>query len=199
VAALRPEATGGAGQATPTEPARARTVATEAMPAWATPTAPARATRARATPARGGPAMSAGGLVIRTSGDGTEIVLGRRSRRREGIRWTLPKGTPDAGESVEQTAVREVEEETGLRVRIVEPVGSIRYSFVQSGTRIDKTVHHFLMVPTGGNLSDHDREFDEVRWVPVTEAVHLLSYETEREIVERATPAIAALRERGSA
>jgi 8-oxo-dGTP pyrophosphatase MutT (NUDIX family) len=171
VAALRREATGGAGQATP-----------------------ARATTSRATPA-----MSAGGLVIRTSGEAPEIVLGRRSRRREGVHWTLPKGTPDTGESVEQTAVREVEEETGLRVRIVEPVGSIRYSFVQGGTRIDKTVHHFLMVPTGGNLSDHDREFDEVRWVPVTEAVHLLSYETEREIVERATPAIAALRERGSA
>ena len=153
----------------------------------------------QAVPARAVPAMSAGGLVIRTSGREAEIVLGRRSRQREGMHWTLPKGTPDTGETVEQTAMREVEEETGLAVRIVEPVGSIRYSFVQGGTRIDKTVHHFLMVPTGGNLSDHDREFDEVRWVPVTEAVHLLSYETEREIVERATPAIAALRERGSA
>ena len=143
--------------------------------------------------------MSAGGLVIRTGGPEPEIVLGCRSRQGAGMRWTLPKGTPDQGETVEQTALREVEEETGLTVRIVEPVGSIHYSFVERGTRIDKTVHHFLMVPTGGSLAGHDREFDEVRWVPLTEAAHLLSYETEREIVERARPAIIALRERGSA
>ena len=70
---------------------------------------------------------------------------------------------------------------------------------MQAGTRVDKTVHHFLMVATGGNLADHDSEFDEVRWVPLTEAAHLLSFETEREIVERARPAIDALRERGAA
>ena len=143
--------------------------------------------------------MSAGGLVVRTAGEEPEIVLGRRNRPREGVAWTLPKGTPSAGESVEETAQREVEEEPGLAVRIVEPVGSIRYTFVQGGTRVDKTVHHFLMVATGGNLADHDAEFDEVRWVPLTEATHLLSFETEREIVERARPAIDALRERGAA
>ena len=143
--------------------------------------------------------MSAGGLVVRITGEEPEIVLGRRNRAREGVAWTLPKGTPSAGESVEETALREVEEETGLTVRIVEPVGSIRYTFVQAGTRVDKTVHHFLMVATGGNLADHDFEFDEVRWVRLTEAAHLLSFETEREIVERARPAIDALRERGAA
>ncbi len=137
-------------------------------------------------------AVSAGGLVVRRSDAGPEIVLGRRNRAREGVRWTLPKGTPATGESVEQTALREVEEETGLSVRIVEPVGSIRYSFGQHGARVDKTVHHFLMVPTGGTLADHDREFDEVRWVPLADATHLLSYETEREIVDRARPQIDA-------
>ncbi len=144
-------------------------------------------------------ATSAGGLVVRLGDEEPEIVLGRRTRQRDGTAWTLPKGTPAEGESVEQTALREVAEETGLSVRIVQPVGSIRYSFVQDGTRIDKTVHHFLMVPTGGALAGHDAEFEEVRWVPLTEAAHLLSYETEREIVERARPAIDALRERGAA
>ena len=137
--------------------------------------------------------------MIRIAQDEPEIVLGRRVRQREGSAWTLPKGTPAEGESVEATALREVEEETGLTVRIVEPVGAIHYSFVQGGTRVDKTVHHYLMVATGGSLANHDAEFDEVRWVPLTEAAHLLSFETEREIVERARPAIDALRERGAA
>ncbi len=143
--------------------------------------------------------MSAGGLVVRVSEGGPEIVLGRRNRQREGMRWTLPKGTPSAGESVEQTALREVEEETGLAVRIVEPVGSIQYSFVQGGARIDKTVHHFLMVPTGGSLTRHDHEFDEVRWVRLADAAHLLSYPTEREIVDRARPVIEAFLQRETA
>ncbi len=83
------------------------------------------------------------------------------------MRWTLPKGTPDQGETVEQTALREVDEETGLTSASSSPLGSIHYSFVQRGTRIDKTVHYFLMVPTGGDLAGHDQEFDEVRWVAV--------------------------------
>jgi 8-oxo-dGTP pyrophosphatase MutT (NUDIX family) len=144
-------------------------------------------------------ATSAGGIVVRFAGDHPEIVLGRRSRPREGVAWVLPKGTPSEGESTEQTALREVREETGLDVHIVEPVGSIHYTFVRSGSRIHKTVYHFLMVSRGGDLGSHDTEFDEVRWVPVVDAVHLLSFETEREIVERARPAIDRLRERGVA
>lgn len=142
--------------------------------------------------------MSAGGLVVKFEHPEPELLLGRRNRVRDGMTWTLPKGTPSEGESVEETALREVREETGLEVRIVEPVGSIHYRFTQSGTRIRKTVHHYLMVPVGGDLAAHDHEFDEVRWVPLSEAEHLLSYETEREIVERARPAIEALRARGT-
>ena len=66
----------------------------------------------------------------------------------------------------EETALREVEEETGLEVRITGALDSIEYWFVQSGTRIHKTVHYFLMEPTGGDLAAHDHEFDEVRWIP---------------------------------
>ena len=60
---------------------------------------------------------------------------------------------PDPGETSEQTALREVAEETGLEVRITGPLDSIEYWFVQSGTRIHKTVHYFLMEPVGGDLS----------------------------------------------
>lgn len=109
-----------------------------------------------------------------------------RHRERDGSSWTLPKGTPSDAETVEQTALREVTEETGLDVRISAPVGAIEYFFTQSGTRIHKTVHYFLMEAVGGSLDQHDHEFDDVRWVPIDEARRLLSYPTERQVVETA-------------
>lgn len=102
--------------------------------------------------------------------------------------WSLPKGTPTGAETSAETALREVEEETGLQVRIVAPVDSIHYFFVQSGRRIHKTVHYFLMEPVGGDLSQHDHEFDEVRWFDIAEAEAVMSFPTERQIVAKALP-----------
>jgi 8-oxo-dGTP pyrophosphatase MutT (NUDIX family) len=131
-------------------------------------------------------ATSAGGVVLRETPGGRELVLGRRRRERDGVTWSLPKGTPNAGETLEETALREVTEETGLLVRILATVGPIDYVFVQRGVRIHKTVHYFLMEATGGSLADHDHEFDEVRWVGLTEAEALMSFPTERRIVASA-------------
>lgn len=117
-----------------------------------------------------------------------------RRRGRDAVTWTLPKGTPDSGETVEETALREVGEETGLEVRIVAPLPSIEYDFVQDGTRIHKTVHYFLMEPTGGDLARHDHEFERVRWVAFEDAGALLSFATERELVATAGERV---RERG--
>jgi 8-oxo-dGTP pyrophosphatase MutT (NUDIX family) len=128
-------------------------------------------------------ATSAGGIVVGANRERPALVVGMRRRGRDSVTWTLPKGTPNPGEAVEETALREVEEETGLRVRIIEPVSSIQYDFVQGGTRIDKTVHYFLMAPVGGDLSRHDHEFERVRWVAFDEAPGLLSFPTERELV----------------
>jgi len=127
--------------------------------------------------------VSAGGIVWRKVGPATEVVICGRNAERT---WGLPKGTPDAGETLEQTAQREVEEETGLSVCLGAPVGSIDYWFVAGGYRIHKYVHHWLMEPTGGSLDDHDIEFDVVRWAPVGEALTLLTYKGERELLANA-------------
>jgi 8-oxo-dGTP pyrophosphatase MutT (NUDIX family) len=132
--------------------------------------------------------------VIRFLGENAQFVAGRRRRERDGATWTLPKGTPLPGETLEETALREVAEETGLKVRVVAPLDSIKYSFVQRGTRIRKTVHYFLMEPVGGSLDDHDREFEEVRWVAFDDAAGLLSFETERALVGLAAGRLPEMR-----
>jgi 8-oxo-dGTP pyrophosphatase MutT (NUDIX family) len=136
-------------------------------------------------------ATSAGGIVVRYESGQPWLVVGSRRRERDGRTWTLPKGTPKAGESREQTAIREVEEETGLQVRITYPLDSIEYWFVQSGLRIHKTVHYFLMEPIGGDLAGHDHEFDEVRWITFGSAATMLTFETERALVARAAERLA--------
>ncbi len=105
--------------------------------------------------------------------------------------WALPKGTPDSGETLSETAIRETREETGLQVAIEEPIRTITYFFVHRGTRFHKTVHFFLMRPTGGRLGDHDHEFDDVRWVGIEEALELMTHATEREVVRSAAARLA--------
>jgi 8-oxo-dGTP pyrophosphatase MutT (NUDIX family) len=139
-------------------------------------------------------ATSAGGIVIRFQDAVPQFVVGCRRRERDGAAWTLPKGTPISGETLEQTAVREVGEETGLKVRIVSPLDAIKYTFVQRGTRIHKTVHYFLMEPIGGSLEDHDHEFEEVRWISFQDAPALLSFETERSLVGLAVGRLPEMR-----
>jgi len=135
-------------------------------------------------------ATSAGGIVVRFDDGIPSLVVGARRRDRDILTWTLPKGTPNPGETREQTALREVSEETGLEVRITDELDSIEYWFVQRGTRIHKTVHYFLMEPTGGDLSRHDHEFDQVRWVRFSEVGSLLTFETERALVARAAEVV---------
>jgi 8-oxo-dGTP pyrophosphatase MutT (NUDIX family) len=134
-------------------------------------------------------AVSAGGVVFRVHGGRTEIVL---AHRREPPLWALPKGTPSAGESLEETAMRETREETGLEVVVVAPIQPIHYFFVRGSVRFHKTVHFYLMRPTGGDLDAHDHEFDEVRWLQLEEALAVMTYPTERKVVEAAVPLMSA-------
>ena len=127
--------------------------------------------------------MSAGGVVFQRAERGFEVALVGRSAQGT---WGLPKGTPDNGETVEQTAMREVAEETGIRPKMVDLIGSIQYYFVARGTRFHQTVHVFLMEADGGSLERHDHEYDLVRWFDLDEAIERLSYPNEAEIVRRA-------------
>ncbi len=140
--------------------------------------------------------VSAGGVVYRSVCGRVETVLcGRDSP----IRWSLAKGTPDPGETMEQTALREVREETGLEVQIQEPIRSIDYWFAdrESDVRYHKTVHFYLMTPIGGHTDQHDPEFDVVQWFPPDEALTTLAYANEADVLRKALELIA-LREEGA-
>ncbi len=139
-------------------------------------------------PLRNARATSAGGVVHRMAGDLAEVLLVHRRAPRL---WALPKGTPDAGESILETALREVREETGIEAEAEEPLGAITYFFVRDGTRYHKTVHFFLMRPVGGDPELHDHEFDEVRWFQLEEALQIMTHPTERDVVERAALRLA--------
>lgn len=141
-------------------------------------------------------ATSAGGVVHRTVDGETEILL---VHRRAPVLWALPKGTPDSGETIEETALRETREETGIEVEIEAPLSAIRYFFVRGTTRFHKTVDFFLMRPIGGALELHDGEFDEVRWARVGEALALMNHATERSVVERAVALLAGETDRDAA
>ena len=125
---------------------------------------------------------SAGGVVYRVGESGVEVVLCGRSSPRV---WALPKGTPEQGETREQTALREVSEETGLEVATEGSIGDIDYWFVRDGARCHKTVHYYLMSASGGDIARHDHEFDEVRWFAAKEALRAMTYENEVRVVEK--------------
>lgn len=135
-------------------------------------------------------AVSAGGVVYRRGERGAEVLLCGRGA--EGL-WALPKGTPEYGETLAQTALREVREETGVGATIEGSLGSIDYSFSRPAqhVRFDKTVHHFLMRPDGsGATEQHDREYDRVEWFAIEEALRVMTHRNEATVVRRALAAI---------
>lgn len=111
--------------------------------------------------------------------------------------WSLPKGHIEVGETAEQTAMREVAEETGIRGDVLASLGSIDYWFVTEGRRVHKTVHHYLLRFCDGELSDGDLEVSEVAWVPFDELPSRLAYADERRLAEVAGELIQTLHTQG--
>jgi len=165
-----------------------------------TPAKQSRAGRQSADRLRTVHETSAGGLVV----DGLDgprdsqvaALIGRIDRRGRTL-WSLPKGHIELGETAEQTAIREVAEETGIQGDVLASLGSIDYWFVTEGRRVHKTVHHYLLRFLGGELSDHDLEVSEVAWVPLAELPSRLAYADERRLAEVAGELIQTLHTHG--
>ncbi|MFN8186927.1 MAG: NUDIX hydrolase [Gaiellales bacterium] len=128
----------------------------------------------------GRPVRAAGGVVTRRSQAGAlEVLLVHRPAYDD---WTLPKGKAEPGETDEACAIREVEEETGLRCALGGELPSTRYLDAKGR---DKLVRYFAMRPLSGSFEPHD-EIDETRWLPVADALAMLSYDRDRGVVEAA-------------
>jgi 8-oxo-dGTP pyrophosphatase MutT (NUDIX family) len=124
---------------------------------------------------------SAGGLVV----EGSRILL---ISTQEGRRWQLPKGHIERGESPEQAAVREIEEETGVSGRVIAPLPGVEYWFVEKGRRrVHKRVDYFLLSYVSGSVADFDaHEVSGAEWFSWEEGIAKLSFDNERRVVEAA-------------
>jgi ADP-ribose pyrophosphatase YjhB (NUDIX family) len=120
------------------------------------------------------------------------LLIGRRDLKDapgKRILWSLPKGHIEEGETPEEAALREVQEETGIVSVIEKSLGVIDFWFMAGGMRIHKTVHHFLFRENGGVLAAQESEVDEVAWFPLAEIVDRLAYPDEKKLIARTNAA----------
>ena len=143
--------------------------------------------RQRGTPRPRVAETSAGGFVLCSDGSFRVALIGRLNRGGR-IDWCVPKGHPEGDETIEQAAIREIAEETGLEVEILEHLGDISYEFQTPEKTVVKTVHHFLMQQVGGELTvenDPDHEAVEVRWYSIEELEARLAHENEKRLARK--------------
>ena len=132
--------------------------------------------------------ISSGGVIFKKSGNSFEIAL---ISKRKGKIWCLPKGHVEKGEHLTETAVREVKEETGLTGEVLDKIGDIIYWYSNKDKKGDlikifKRVYFFLIKYINGETQNHDLEVEDVQWVTIEKACKILSYNTEKGIVEKA-------------
>ncbi len=137
---------------------------------------------------------SAGGVVIDVFEGAARIAVIARRNRAGRVEWCLPKGHIEAGETLTQTAEREVAEETGITGRVLAELGTIDYWFATSDKRVHKFVHHYLLEATGGRLTienDPDHEAIDVAWFPLDQVHRHLTFPNERRIAQVAWERLA--------
>jgi 8-oxo-dGTP pyrophosphatase MutT (NUDIX family) len=125
-------------------------------------------------------------VVLSQPAPDAQVALIARRSAGGALQWTLPKGTQEPGESITETALREVREETGLEVELLVELETIDYWFVWAPeqTRYHKFVHYFLMRATGGDLSRHDSESEAARWFAIADAERVMAFDNERHLLE---------------
>jgi 8-oxo-dGTP pyrophosphatase MutT (NUDIX family) len=138
--------------------------------------------------------ISAGGVIIDVHEGVARVAVIARRNRAGRVEWCLPKGHLESDETLEQAAVREVAEETGIVGRVLAPLGTIDYWFSASGNRVHKLVHHYLLEATGGALSiegDPDAEAIDVAWFPLNDVHSHLTFPNEQRIAQVARERLA--------
>lgn len=131
--------------------------------------------------------FSAGGVVYKKENNEVLILLAQHSLHHG---WVFPKGLIGdtiEGESKESTAVREVEEETGVQARILQELSPVSYWYQFENEKIKKTVYYFVMEHTGGDTTKHDDEMENVEWLPMQDVEHRLTYPSDKKVWQEAS------------
>ena len=138
--------------------------------------------------------ISSGGVAFRWQDSNPEIAI---VSVKPSSRWQLPKGFVDPGESPEVTAVREVREEAGIETDLLSLIETIEYWYRSTKygkpIRFHKFVHFYLLSYRSGSVTNHDHEVEEARWVGLNDAIKMLAFKSEREVVEKARAMIVAV------
>ncbi len=128
--------------------------------------------------------ISAGGVVYRKKNNEYEVLVSKHSGYHK---WVIPKGRVEKDETIEATALREVEEEVGVKAKVIASIGEPEeYIYTLNGEKIFKKVHYFLMEYISGSEKDHDFEMEEVLWVPMDKGIELMAYDGAKQVLREA-------------
>lgn len=134
--------------------------------------------------------FSAGGVVYRKTSQGIDVLMCQHSQHHG---WGFPKGLigdKKDGETKEETAIREVEEETGAKGKIIEAIEPVTYWYQWEGEKVKKTVYFFVMEYRDGDITKHDFEMEDVKWVEIEKVFESLTFKSDKEVFNRSKPLI---------
>lgn len=142
--------------------------------------------------------FSAGGIVFKKPERKKDSILILVAQHSYHHGWVFPKGLigdkeHNKGEKKEVTAVREVEEETGVKAKIIAPLEKIAFWYKFEGETIKKTVYYFIMEYIEGDTSKHDMEMENVEFIPIDRVKERITYKSDREVFIKALPQIEKL------